>query len=511
MSAIESPVANLPLSADQQIDVFLDLSEVQNLFIAGESVPALSGETFVSRDPSTDHPLATVALADSADVDRAVAAAREAFQHGPWPRMRAAERGRILVAIATELRANADALARLESLDVGKPLAQGYADVETCARYFEFYGGIADKLVGTTIPVAPHLLDYTVKEPIGVSGQIIPFNYPMQNTGRGGAPALAVGCTVVLKPSPESPLSPLAVAALALRAGLPAGVLNVVPGGPAAGAALAGHPGIDQVTFTGSVPTGVSVAQAAAANVVPAVLELGGKSPSVVFGDADVDRAVNGIMGSIFSNAGQTCSAGTRLLLQRGPGGDRILEVLIERTKKLSIGRGIDGVDLGPLISARQRDKVESFVDAAVSEGAELLSGGSRPDLDGDGYFFEPTILRVASNSATIAQTEVFGPVLTVIPFDTIDEAAAIANDTQYGLSAYVWTTNIDAGLAMASRIRSGQVNVNTYNVGTGIEIPFGGFKKSGWGREKGIEGLASYTQVKNVCIGIGEEYLGMQ
>lgn len=486
---------------------YLDLSKPQLLHIDGREVPSLSGATFVARDPSSNEVIAEVSEAGRDDVDAAVAAARTAFEEGPWRKMRAADRGRVLVTLAGLIRENADELANLESLDVGKPLVQAKMDVETCARYFEFYGGIADKLTGTTIPIATHLLDYTVKEPIGVSGQIIPFNYPMQNTGRGAGPALAVGCTVVLKPSPESPLSPLAIARLAREAGVPAGVLNVVPGGPEAGAALAGHPGIDQVTFTGSVPTGISVAQAAAANVVPSVLELGGKSPSIVFGDANLERTVKGVMSAIFSNAGQTCSAGTRLLLEDGPGGERILQALVERTKALKIGRGLDGSDLGPLISARQRDKVEHLVKEAINEGAEVLCGGSRPQIEGDGYFFEPTILRVQDNSASIAQTEVFGPVLTVVPFKTVDEAVAIANDTPYGLSAYVWTGDIDRALYLASNIRSGQVSVNTYDVGTGIEIPFGGYKKSGWGREKGLETLDSYTQIKNVCVGIAQEF----
>ncbi|CAN5512892.1 aldehyde dehydrogenase family protein [soil metagenome] len=494
-----------------EVDTFLDLSQPVLLHIDGEQVHSVDGATFEVRDPATDHVMAVVAEAGAEDISRAVAAARRAFTTGPWPRLRAAERGRLLTDLSRAIRAAAEPLARLESLDVGKPLPQAHTDVEATARYFEFYGGVADKIHGSTIPVAPHLLDYTVKEPIGVSGQIIPFNYPMQNTGRGAGPALAAGCTVVLKPSPEAPLSPLAVAALAASVGIPRGVFNVVPGGPTAGAALAAHPDIDQITFTGSVATGISVAQAAAANVVPAVLELGGKSPCVVFGDADVERALAGISASLFSNAGQTCSATTRLLLQRGAGGERFLEALADRARSLSIGAAAEGAELGPLISARQRDKVERYVQQAIVDGAEVITGGQRPDGLADGYFFQPTIIRVADNRATIAQEEVFGPVLVVIPFDTVDEAVQIANDTEYGLSASVWTSDTDTALAMAARIRAGQVNVNTFEVGTGIEMPFGGFKKSGWGREKGLETLASYTQVKNVCIGFRHAFEGSE
>ncbi|WP_019063940.1 aldehyde dehydrogenase family protein [Streptomyces prunicolor] len=476
----------------------------RELLLDGKQVPAADGRTFTVLDPSNGTALAQVALAGAADVDHAVAAARAAFTAPEWARMRAADRGRLLNRIAQAIRAEAGQLAHLESRDVGKPLGQAKADVEAAARYFEFYAGVADKLGGSTIPLGPGLLDYTVREPIGVSGQIIPFNYPLQNTARGSAPALAAGCTVVLKPSPEAPLTPLEIGRIALECGLPPGVLNVLPGDGETGAALAGHPDIDQVTFTGSVPTGIKVAQAAAANVVPSVVELGGKSPVVVFADADFDLALGAVAGSAFGNAGQTCSAGTRILLQRGA--EEFLDKLVAHAASLKLGPGLTDPDIGPLVAARQRDRVQGYLDLARQEGADVRTGGGAPTDPAlaDGYYIEPTVLTGLTNQARCAREEIFGPVVTVIDFDDPEEALAIANDTPYGLASYVWTRDLDKALRMAEGIRAGQVYVNATGVGTGIELPFGGYKHSGWGREKGLEALASYTQTKNVCIGFG-------
>ena len=481
-------------------------TRVEGLIINGERANASDGRTFEVYDPSSGDVLASVAKATKADVRRAVQSARAALESKTWGGIAPAERGRIMIRIAQAIRDRGEELAELESRDNGKPLRQARTDVQVAARYFEFFAGIADKIMGNTIPLGPGFLDYTVREPIGVSAQIVPWNYPIQIGARGVAPALAAGCTVVLKPSSEAPMTALRLGELALSCGLPPGVLNVVPGtGSEAGVALASDPDINQLTFTGSVDVGVQVAKMAAENVVPVVMELGGKSPNVVFADADLDLTVQGVANAIFQNTGQTCSAGSRLLVER-KAHDAVVAKLAARAKAMRVGPGVTDPDMGPIISKRQLETIEQYVSVGRSEGASVVAGGERPSDPslGRGFYFSPTLLDRVSPDMRVAQEEIFGPVLAIIDFDDVDQAAELANRSQYGLVAGVWTRDINKALTLASRIKTGQVYVNTYGAGGGVELPFGGYKKSGYGREKGLESLASYTQVKNVCVKFG-------
>ena len=476
---------------------------IEQLIVNGERVNASDGGAFDVFDPSTGDTLATVAKATKADVDRAVAAAQAAMDSKAWGGIAPAERGRIMNRIAHTLRERAEELATLESRDNGKPLRQARTDVQVAARYFEFFAGIADKIMGNTIPLGPGYLDFTVREPIGVSAQIVPWNYPIQIGARGVAPALAAGCAVVLKPSSEAPMTALRLGEIGLECGLPAGALNVIPGtGSEAGVALASHPHINQLTFTGSVDVGIGVAKMAAENVVPVVMELGGKSPNVVFADADFELAAAGVANAIFQNAGQTCSAGSRLLVER-KAHDAFVAKLVERAKSMRVGPGVSDPDMGPIISKKQLETVERYVGVGAGEGAQVAAGGARPSDPalGKGYYFQPTLLDRVTPDMRVAQEEIFGPVLAMIEFDDIEQAVEIANRSQYGLVSGIWTRDINKAMSLASRIKAGQVYINTYGAGGGVELPFGGYKKSGYGREKGLESLASYTQVKNVCI----------
>ena len=475
----------------------------EQLIIDGNKSAASDGATFDVYDPSSGDVLAHVAKATKADIDRAVNAARNALESKAWGGAAPAERGRIMIRIAVALRDRAEDLATLESRDNGKPLRQARTDVQVAARYFEYFAGIADKIMGTTIPLGPGFLDYTVREPIGVSAQIIPWNYPIQIGARGVAPAIAAGCTVVLKPAEDAPMTALRLGEIALECGLPPGVLNVLPGmGPEAGAALASHPAINQLTFTGSVEVGIAVAKMAADNIVPVVMELGGKSPNIVFADADLDVTEQGVANAIFQNAGQTCSAGSRLLVER-KAHDELVARLADRARGMRVGPGVSDPDMGPIISRKQLETVDTYVRVGEREGARLAAGGSRP-TDASltkGFFYQPTLLDGVSPDMRVAQEEIFGPVLAIIAFDDLEEAIAIANRSQYGLVAGIWTRDIYKAMSIASRVKTGQVYINTYGAGGGVELPFGGYKKSGYGREKGLESLASYTQVKNVCV----------
>src|SRR5688500_15576017 len=446
----------------------------EQLIINGERVDASDGGTFQVFDPSSGEVLATVAKATAADIDAAVQTARAALDSKAWGGAPPAERGRAMIRIAQALRDRVEELANLESRDNGKPLRQSRTDVQVAARYFEFFAGIADKIMGNTIPLGPGYLDYTVREPIGVSAQIIPWNYPIQIGARGLAPALAAGCTVVLKPAEDAPMTAMRLGEIALECGLPPGVVNVLPGmGPEAGAALASHPDINQLTFTGSVPVGIAVAKMAADNVVPVVMELGGKSPNIVFADADLDLTVQGVANAIFQNAGQTCSAGSRLLVQRKVH-DELVARLTERAASMRVGPGVSDPDMGPIISKQQLEMIEGYVGIGKREGAQVAAGGGRAsgsDL-GNGFFFQPTLLDRVSPDMRVAQEEIFGPVLAIITFDEIEEAIAIANRSQYGLVAGVWTRDINKAMAVSSQSKSGQVYVNTYGAGGGVELP---------------------------------------
>ena len=473
------------------------------MFIGGEWV---DGErTFTTVNPANGEVLAEVPRGKEAEADRAVRAARDAFENPEWRDMVPAERGRILLRLAAIVRENKEELSRLETLDNGKPLAQSQTDVEVAARYCEYFAGAADKILGETIPVQPGILDYTLREPLGVTAHIVPWNYPIQLAVRGVAPALAAGNTVVLKPAEDTPITSLKMAEMAREAGLPDGVFNVITGyGSEAGVALASHPGIDQLTFTGSVPTGVGVMKAAAENVKPVLLELGGKSPNIVFADADLDEAATWAVKAIIQNAGQTCSAGSRLIVERSVH-DEVVSRVAEKMESLTLGPGIEDPDLGPIISEKQLQRIDNYLALARGDGTEILTGGNKAGSDGlsEGFFFEPTVLDNLSPDHRLAREEIFGPVFAVLTFDAVEEAISIANATEYGLITGVWTTDINKAHHVAARVRSGQVFVNNYGAGGGIEMPFGGYGKSGFGREKGLESLRSYTQVKNVAVKI--------
>lgn len=468
--------------------------------INGRDEPAASGETFVSIDPSSGEELARVALGGPADIDRAVAAARKAYRDF-WRDTLPRERAQILHAIAPALLAAADRLVELGARDGGLPVSGVRGDLQVAAHYFEYYAGLADKISGDTIPLGPNFIDYTLREPWGVCGVIVPFNSPYQLVARSAAAALAAGNTVVVKTGEQAPLGPALLARIAHEAGLPAGTLNIVSGYGDAGARLAGHPDVDRLTFTGSVPTAQLVMKAAADNITPVVTELGGKSPQIVFADADIELAATTITRSLVYYAGQTCSAGTRVLVERAAQAD-LVEALRDRMGAARVGPAVDDPDLGPLVSAVQRDKVLGALKESKGAG-RLIVGGGAPDDPAlaCGFYVMPTLFDDVDPRSLLARNELFGPVLAITPFDGDEQALVIANDSEFGLVAGVWTRDLGRAHRMARDLQAGQIFVNNYR--GGIEIPFGGYKKSGIGREKGIAGLLEYTQIKNVCVAI--------
>jgi aldehyde dehydrogenase (NAD+) len=483
--------------------------EGQHHFIGNRWVAANSRQSIDVVDPSDGRPFAKIARGNAADIDAAVRAARAAFGNslaspgdGDWGRLSATERGRLLLKLSASVTARSDELAQLESRTTGKPLKQGRADANALARYFEYYAGAADKLHGETIPYQNGMTVITIREPHGVTGHIIPWNYPMQIFGRSVGASLAAGNACVVKPAEDACLSLARVVELAAEVGFPDGAINIVTGyGQEAGAALAAHGGIDHVSFTGSPVTGTAVAQAAAKHHCPVTLELGGKSPQIVFADANLDDVVPVVVNAIVQNAGQTCSAGSRLLVERA-----IYDELIARVgdaiARLKVGPALADLDVGPLIRRSQLQRVWDYLSQAQVDNIPIAAQGQVvDDAPQTGFYQVPTLLRDVPPSHRLAQEEIFGPVLAAMPFDTEDEALRIANGTLFGLVAGVWTRDGARQLRVARKVRSGQVFINNYGAGGGIELPFGGVKSSGYGREKGFEALLGFTTLKTIAI----------
>jgi phenylacetaldehyde dehydrogenase len=490
-----------------QIDprVLSFIEKPRKMLINSKWVDAVSGKTFPTYDPSTGEVLAQVAEGDRADIDLAVKAARKAFDEGPWRKMTPSERGRLIWKLGDLIDQHLEEFAFLESLDNGKPLTVARAaDVPLAAELFRYMAGWATKLEGNTIPLSvPYTpnakyLSYTLREPVGVVGQIIPWNFPLLMAAWKLGPALATGCTVVLKPAEQTPLSALRLGELILEAGFPEGVVNIVPGyGETAGAALAAHNDVDKIAFTGSTEVGKLIVHAATGNLKRVSLELGGKSPNVIFKDADLDVAIPGAASGIFFNQGQCCCAGSRLYVEKDVF-DKVIEGISANAKKIRVGSGLDPkTQMGPLVSEEQLNRVCGYLESGFSQGAKAAAGGQKK---GDkGYFVEPTVLVDTTEDMKVVQEEIFGPVVVAMPFSSTEEIIPRANDNVYGLAAGIWTRDISKAHRMAESLQAGTVWINCYNI-FDAALPFGGYKQSGWGREMGHDVLNNYTQTKAVC-----------
>jgi acyl-CoA reductase-like NAD-dependent aldehyde dehydrogenase len=482
------------------------------LFIDGKWVDAESGKTFTTPNPATGETLAEVAEADKADVDKAVTAARKAFE-GKWGKMSARDRGRLMYKLSQLIEERSPELAQLETADNGKPIRESqYVDLPQVVENFEYFAGYATKIEGETIPVPGQMFNYTLREPIGVCGQIIPWNFPLLMAAWKLAPALAAGNTIVLKPAEQTPVNAMELGKLIQEAGFPDGVVNILPGyGETAGAALASHPGIDKIAFTGSTEVGKIIAREAAQNLTKVSLELGGKAPNIVFADADIEQAVNGAMMGIFFNQGQVCCAGSRLFVAEEIK-DEFLGRLKEKSQKIVVGNPMDaGTHMGPQVSEEQLNRIKGYMDIAREEGATVLTGGEPPALEGDfknGYFFQPTIFGEVKNQMRVAQEEIFGPVTCAIAFEDEEDLLKQANETIYGLSAGIWTKDITRAHRFAKNVHAGTVWINTFNMFNAAS-PFGGFKQSGYGREMGKHALELYTHIKSVWVDLSGKPIG--
>lgn len=478
------------------------LKDPKKLYINGKFVESVSQKTFTTPNPATGEVLAEVYEADAADIDLAVKAARAAFDNGPWSKMSASQRSRLMYKLADIMEEHKDALAQLETLDNGKPITETtYADVPLAIEHIRYYAGWATKITGQTIPVSGNYFNYTRHEAVGVVGQIIPWNFPLLMAMWKLGAALATGCTIVLKPAEQTPLSALYLAELIEEAGFPAGVVNIVPGfGPTAGQSLVDHPQVDKIAFTGSTVVGKSIMASASKTLKRVTLELGGKSPNIILPDADLSKAIPGALKGVMFNQGQVCCAGSRVFIQKKLY-DNVVADMVSHAKSIKQGAGLDpSTQIGPLVSSKQQQRVMNYIEKGLEEGAEVLTGGANPKEHG--YFVEPTIFSAVNDEMTIAREEIFGPVIAAMPFEDLDEIIERANNSEYGLAAGLWTENISKAHYIANKLRAGTVWINCYNAFDAAS-PFGGYKQSGIGREMGSYALNNYTEVKSVWVGM--------